>query len=210
MAYCPSNENLNEWLRTIFAEIAASYEVDGFDLTHCRYTAPAFLHNLFGCGCPRCASLAAERGYDFEKMRHSVLAFWERIHHLDARAVREAGERGVGLLDLSQWLGVDAGLVQWFEFRAGVITANLKLFKETACEAAGRDIVFGSEFLALLCVAYNGIMEARMTLGETVVVFGLGVVGQLTCQLARWSGARRVGGVPARTAPGGGSCYRCG
>lgn len=37
------------------------------------------------------------------------------------------------------------GLVQWFECRAGVITANLKLFKGTACEAAGRDIVFGSD-----------------------------------------------------------------
>jgi hypothetical protein len=109
IAYCPSNESLNERLRSVFAEVAANYEVDGFDLTHCRYTAPAFLHGLFGCGCPRCADLARVRGYDFNRMRNSVLAFWEKIQHLDARAVREAGERGIGMLDLPQWLGTDAG-----------------------------------------------------------------------------------------------------
>ena len=50
-------------------------------------------------------------------------------------------------------------------------------------------------FLALLGVAYNGILEARIVLGETVAVFGLGVVGQLVCQLARLSGARQIIGI---------------
>ncbi|MBI4530867.1 MAG: hypothetical protein HY709_05030, partial [Candidatus Latescibacteria bacterium] len=164
MSYCPSNEKLNEWMRLVFSEVAATYEVDGFDLTHCRYTAPAFLHNLFGCGCPRCADLARKRGYDFERMRNSVLSFWERIQHLDAKAVREAGERGVGLLDLPQWLGIDAGIAEWFEFRAGVITANLKCFKESACEAADREIVFGSDtfpptFSTLVGHSYRDFLE---------------------------------------------------
>lgn len=145
MAYCPSNEKLNEWLRSVFSDIMAHYEADGVDLTHSRYTAPAFLHNLFGCGCPRCADLARNRGYNFDKMRNSILTFWEKIQHLDAKAVREAGERGLGLLDLPQWLGIDAGIAEWFEFRAGVIAANLKRFKESAYEAAGRKIVFGSD-----------------------------------------------------------------
>ena len=164
MAYCPSNEKLNEWLRSVFSEMMANYEADGVDLTHCRYTAPAFLHNLFGCGCPRCADLAGERGYDFEKMRNSILTFWEKIRHLDARAVREAGERGGGLLDLPQWLGIDAGIAEWFEFRAGVIAANLKRFKESAYEAAGRDIVFGSDtfpptFSTLVGHSYRDFMD---------------------------------------------------
>ena len=50
-------------------------------------------------------------------------------------------------------------------------------------------------FLALLGVAYNGILEARIVLGETVAVFGLGVVGQLVCQLARLSGAGQILGI---------------
>jgi 2-desacetyl-2-hydroxyethyl bacteriochlorophyllide A dehydrogenase len=50
-------------------------------------------------------------------------------------------------------------------------------------------------FVALAGVAYNGILDARILLGETVVIFGLGVVGQLLVQLSRWSGAAQVIGV---------------
>lgn len=50
-------------------------------------------------------------------------------------------------------------------------------------------------FTALLGVAYNAILDARIILGETVVVFGLGVVGQLIIQLAKMSGAKCVIGV---------------
>ncbi|NTU83430.1 MAG: zinc-binding dehydrogenase [Chloroflexales bacterium] len=39
-------------------------------------------------------------------------------------------------------------------------------------------------------IALNGILDAQINLGETVAVFGLGVVGQLVAQLARLSGAR--------------------
>ena len=41
-------------------------------------------------------------------------------------------------------------------------------------------------------IAFNGILDAQINLGETVAVFGLGVVGQLVAQLARLSGARVI------------------
>jgi 2-desacetyl-2-hydroxyethyl bacteriochlorophyllide A dehydrogenase len=47
-------------------------------------------------------------------------------------------------------------------------------------------------FLALALVALNGVRLARIELGETVAVVGLGVIGQLCCQFARLAGARRV------------------
>ncbi len=47
-------------------------------------------------------------------------------------------------------------------------------------------------FLALALVAINAVRLARIELGETVAVVGLGVIGQLCCQLARLAGARRV------------------
>jgi threonine dehydrogenase-like Zn-dependent dehydrogenase len=50
-------------------------------------------------------------------------------------------------------------------------------------------------FVALLGVAYNAILDARIVLGETVAIFGLGVIGQLLVQLCRWSGAARIIGV---------------
>ena len=42
-------------------------------------------------------------------------------------------------------------------------------------------------------IALNGVLDAEIRLGETVAVFGLGVVGQLVAQLARLSGARVIG-----------------
>jgi 2-desacetyl-2-hydroxyethyl bacteriochlorophyllide A dehydrogenase len=42
-------------------------------------------------------------------------------------------------------------------------------------------------------IALNGILDANIHVGETVAVFGLGVVGQVIAQLAKLSGARVVG-----------------
>jgi len=42
-------------------------------------------------------------------------------------------------------------------------------------------------------IALNGILDANIHVGETVAVFGLGVLGQVISQLARLSGARVFG-----------------
>ena len=42
-------------------------------------------------------------------------------------------------------------------------------------------------------IALNGILDANIHVGETVAIFGLGVVGQVIAQLARLSGARVIG-----------------
>ncbi len=47
-------------------------------------------------------------------------------------------------------------------------------------------------FLMNTRTTYNGILDANVHLGETVVVFGLGVLGQLLAQMARLSGAGQV------------------
>jgi len=47
-------------------------------------------------------------------------------------------------------------------------------------------------FLANLRTTLNGVLDAGIHLGETVVVFGQGVLGQLLSQLARLSGAGKV------------------
>ncbi len=46
-----------------------------------------------------------------------------------------------------------------------------------------------------LITAYNGIMDTHINLGDTVVVSGLGVIGQLLVQMAKMSGAHRVYGI---------------
>ena len=42
-------------------------------------------------------------------------------------------------------------------------------------------------------IALNGVHDAGIRIGETVVVFGLGVVGQIVAQLAKGSGSRVIG-----------------
>jgi 2-desacetyl-2-hydroxyethyl bacteriochlorophyllide A dehydrogenase len=42
-------------------------------------------------------------------------------------------------------------------------------------------------------IALNGILDASIHVGETVAIFGLGVVGQVIAQLAKLSGARVIG-----------------
>jgi 2-desacetyl-2-hydroxyethyl bacteriochlorophyllide A dehydrogenase len=57
---------------------------------------------------------------------------------------------------------------------------------------AGLDPIAGV-FLPIAHVAFNGVLDGEINLGETVAVFGLGVVGQLVGQLCRLSGATVVG-----------------
>ena len=48
-------------------------------------------------------------------------------------------------------------------------------------------------FSQIGAIALNGILDSSIRLGETVAVFGLGIVGNLVGQLARLSGARVIG-----------------
>jgi 2-desacetyl-2-hydroxyethyl bacteriochlorophyllide A dehydrogenase len=50
----------------------------------------------------------------------------------------------------------------------------------------------GCAFFQLVKTALNLVQHARPALGDTVAIFGLGMVGLLTLQLARRAGARRV------------------
>ncbi|MFD1149080.1 zinc-dependent alcohol dehydrogenase [Saccharothrix hoggarensis] len=56
----------------------------------------------------------------------------------------------------------------------------------------GADPVLGI-FSHIGSVALNVVLDADVHVGETVVVFGLGVVGQIVAQLARRNGARVIG-----------------
>ncbi len=57
---------------------------------------------------------------------------------------------------------------------------------------AGLDPILGI-FSQMTAIAYNGILDAAIRLGETVAIFGLGVPGQMCAQMAKRSGARVIG-----------------
>jgi len=59
-------------------------------------------------------------------------------------------------------------------------------------QAKSLDAIFGV-FSQIGGIAMNGVHDARIRIGETVAVFGMGTLGQIVGQLARKSGARVVG-----------------
>ncbi|MDF1523640.1 MAG: zinc-binding alcohol dehydrogenase, partial [Trueperaceae bacterium] len=70
-----------------------------------------------------------------------------------------------------------------------------------AAWAAGRLLPEGLDpragvFSHIGAVALNGVHDARIRIGDAVVVFGLGVPGQIVAQLATRSGARVIGVEP--------------
>jgi 2-desacetyl-2-hydroxyethyl bacteriochlorophyllide A dehydrogenase len=74
-----------------------------------------------------------------------------------------------------------------------------------AAHAAARRLDPGADarigiFSHIGAVALNAVLDADIHVGETVVVFGLGVPGQLAAQFARLNGARVVvvDGIPSR------------
>src|SRR5690606_33049726 len=67
-----------------------------------------------------------------------------------------------------------------------------------AAEIGGRKLPEGADprfgiFSHIGAVALNGVHDARIRIGDLVVVFGLGVPGQIVMQAARASGARVIG-----------------
>jgi len=54
-----------------------------------------------------------------------------------------------------------------------------------------------ASFLILFHVAMNGIRRSKLVVGESVAIFGLGIIGQLTAQLCLHAGARPVIGIDA-------------
>jgi threonine dehydrogenase-like Zn-dependent dehydrogenase len=151
-------------LRTLFSGISA-----GTELTAYRGTNP-YLHKQWD---PR-----------------------RRLFVADERTAPEYPLTGWGYEECGEIveLGADAGDLQigqrvfgtWGHRTGHVVSADY---------ARGRILPSHVEpvlgiFSQIGAIALNGILDAQINLGETVAVFGMGVVGQIVAQLARLSGAR--------------------
>lgn len=99
-------------------------------------------------------------------------------------------------------LGVDAVAVgdriwgTWGHRTSAVVTAESAALRKLDPAADPRVGMFSH----IGAVALNAVLDADIHIGETVAVFGLGVLGQLVAQLARLNGGRvvAVDGIAAR------------
>jgi hypothetical protein len=145
LSVCPSRPEINGWMERAAAEVARGYDVDAIDITHGRNTAPAYIPAWWSCACPHCQRRAAKMGYDMGRMRNSVDTFLARLSHLTPRQVKLAAQAQPGMFGLFQFLGVGGGIVDWFNFRADVISDNLRGITRAVHEATPKHVQFGSD-----------------------------------------------------------------
>ena len=143
--YCPNHPSVDNWFSSAYTELIRSYEIDGMDLTHARYYHPAYYPGLFGCGCDYCAQTAQALGYDLSRMRAAILRALDRLNRTDATEIMRLSELGLSFVGMLQHLAEDRAAADWFDFRCDNLCGRIRTFKRIVENAAGREIVFGSD-----------------------------------------------------------------
>lgn len=199
---CPSHPRVREWTRDCLVDVARRYDLDGFCVDHARYPAPANLHSLLACGCPWCQQEAGRLGFDFPQMRDGVLRLAARVGRLRAEQVRRFRRANPGLGELVAWLGEEAAALDWFRFRATLLAARMREFREAVRQSAGPGKVFGSDVFPPSIALLGGQLYSEWEKGADFLTGGSsagGVVGWasgVTNLATEWAPALR------RSAPG--------
>lgn len=113
-----------------------------------------------------------------EPVRFPVTAGYEEVGEV-VETGAEVKDLALGTVVYGTWGHRSEGIVEASHVRERILPT-------------GADPLFGI-FSHIGATALNGILDSGIRLGETVAVFGLGVVGQLVCQLAKLSGAQVIG-----------------
>ncbi|MDA0836965.1 MAG: hypothetical protein O3B01_02070 [Planctomycetota bacterium] len=140
---CPSNRVVNDWTRECLVDVIGRYDIDGFDVDHARFPAPANISSLFGCACESCAEAATRLGFEFKKMREGMLNLKNRLKTVQPAAVEKAFETGLAWEHLES--GSNGQFRNWLSFRATLLADWMREFRDAVQAAAGEDKVFGSD-----------------------------------------------------------------
>jgi hypothetical protein len=123
---CVSKPVVREYETEYFGYAAKEYDVDAVYSSHIRYANPSFWTNLLGCACPHCRKEAARMGYDFPAMRNSMVRLLHSLQNLDRKTVEHAAKTRLSFTDFLSLVGENDGVMDWFFFRANVLSNQLK------------------------------------------------------------------------------------
>lgn len=161
LMFCPSHKAVNRWYEALYAHWAAAYGAEGLDITHARYPMGSFPRGLFACACNRCARRASELGYDMEAMQAALQNGLDRLQRLDTGLLISVCRQGAGPFDFLQILDPNAGIIDWFNFRADLLAANLKQFRNAVHAAAPSGFLFGTDTYPASLSLFMGHNHAR-------------------------------------------------
>lgn len=144
-SWCPSNRKLRTYNEELLKDLTRRYEVDGFTMTHQRYSPIGHnLFNLFGCGCRECERAASELGYDFRRMRAGMVRLLNLMKNLDARKLARLRDLDLGFTDLMYYLEADSSLVDWLNFRCDLIGTGMQRYHD-AVKSVREDATIGTD-----------------------------------------------------------------
>jgi len=159
--FCPGQEAINDWYEAVYVHLARAYGADGLDVTHARYPMTSYPRGLFLCTCSACARTAAAMGYDMPAMCADLRAARGTLARLDGRRLAAALQRGMGIADAHQALGLAAGVWQWFTFRTRLLARNLARFRAAVHAAAGAQFTFGADTYPASLAMFVGHDQTR-------------------------------------------------
>ncbi len=180
---CPSRREINAWTRDCLVDVIGRYDIDGFDVDHARYPAPANLSSLFACGCEACQEEAGRLGYDFGRMKEGLLKFRADLNSLSREGLMGAVEFYPGFWDFLTFLGDNYGMLDWLRFRAVLLAERMQEFREAVRQAAGPEVVFGSDVFPPSIALLGGHIYSEWERGADYLTGGSsfgGVVGWAT------------------------------
>ncbi len=180
---CPGRKDINEWIRDCLVDLIRRYDLDGFDVDHARYPAPANLHSLLACGCSFCQEEAGHLGFDFERMKEGVLRLRAGLSALTREQVLRLGRARPGFWEFLACLGEDGAVLEWLRFRALVMAERMREFRAAVRGAGGADKVFGSDVFPPSIALLGGHIYGAWERGADYLTGGSshgGVVGWAT------------------------------
>ena len=180
---CPSRRSINEWTRDCLVDVIKRYDLDGFDVDHARFPAPANVHSLLACGCASCQEEATRLGFDFARMKEALRRLCAGLARLTREQVLGIARTSPGFWDFLAFLGEDGGVLDWFRFRAVLLAARMQEFRQAVQQAAGADKVFGSDVFPPSIALLGGHIYSEWEKGADYLTGGSsfgGVVGWAT------------------------------
>lgn len=180
---CPSNRMINEWTRDCLIDVIGRYDIDGFNVDHARFPAPANVSSLFACGCEHCEEEAERLGFDFQQMKDGLLKLKGNLSRLKKEDVTRASKANLGLWDFLSLLADDYQVSEWLNFRAVLLAERMKEFRDAVREASGPDKVFGSDVWPPSIAFLGGHIYSEWEKGSDYLTGGSsagGVVGWAT------------------------------
>jgi hypothetical protein len=159
--FCPGQERVNRWYEAVYSHLASDYGVAALDITHARFPMLSYPRGMFLCTCDHCARAAQELGYDMARMTAALRETRERLAGMPVDRLVPIMAHAAGLGDVIQALGAGHGVIEWFTFRAELLSRNLERFRQAVRAAAGESFVFGVDTYPASLSLYVGHQHSR-------------------------------------------------